>query len=72
MSPLTISAEPCQLDELRTFVTERCSRHERLVIMLFYADGLTLDEISEVLDLPRATVNQLFCATLEALRERFA
>jgi len=72
MSPLTISTEPCQLEELRAFVTERCSRHERLVIMLFYAEGLSLDEIAEVLDLPQATVNQLFCATLEALRERFA
>ncbi len=72
MSPLTISAEPCQLEELRHFVAERCSRHERLVLMLFYADGLGLDEIAEVLDLPKATVNQLFCATLDALRERFA
>lgn len=72
MSPLTISTEPCQLEELRRFVAESCSRHERLVLMLFYADGLRLDEIAEVLDLPEATVNQLFCATLEALRERFA
>jgi len=72
MSPLTISAEPCQLDELRSFVAERCSRHERLVLMLFYAERLSLDEIADVLDLPEATVKQLFCATLESLRERFA
>ncbi|MFP4055285.1 MAG: sigma factor-like helix-turn-helix DNA-binding protein [Candidatus Brocadiia bacterium] len=71
MSLLTTRPETGQMDELRRFVTEECTRHERLVLLLFYADGLGLAEIAHVLDLPQATVAQLFEKTLTVLRERF-
>ena len=71
MSLLTAWSKTGQLDELRRFVTEHLQRHERLVLMLFYAEGLSLAEIAEVLDLPEATVVEVFRQTLGALQERF-
>jgi len=71
MSLLTGSAEKAELDDLQRFVLERLSRHERLILMLFYADGLSLAEIAEVLDLPEATVAEIFENTIEALRAHF-
>ncbi len=71
MSLLTGSAEKAQLDDLQRFVLERLSRHERLILMLFYADGLSLTEIAEVLDLPEATVAEIFENTIEVLRAHF-
>ena len=60
-----------QLDELQRFVLEELTRHERLVLMLFYAEGLSLGEIAEVLDLPEATIVKLFTKTIETLRANF-
>jgi len=71
MSLLTEATETEQLDELQRFVLEQLTRHERLVLLLFYADGLSLDEIAEVLELPGATVAGLFGRTLETLRSHF-
>lgn len=71
MTLLTGSAEKAQLDQLQRFVLERLSRHERLVLMLFYADGLSVDEIAEVLDLPEATVAEILENTIELLRAHF-
>ena len=71
MSLLTEAAETEQLDELQRFVLEQLTRHERLVLLLFYADGLSLDEIAAVLELPGATVADLFGRTLETLRSHF-
>jgi len=71
MSLLTQAAETQQLDELQRIFFERLSRHERLVLMLFYAEGMSLVEIAEVLDLPEATVGDLFSRTIEALRAHF-
>ena len=42
------------------------NRAERHVLMLHYAEELTIDEISQVLDLPAPRVE----AILESLRER--
>jgi len=71
MSLLTGSAEKAELDELQRFVLERLTRPERLILMLFYADGLSLDEIAEVLELPEATVAEIFENTIAALRAHF-
>ena len=71
MSLLTELSQSEQLDELQRFVVEELSRHERLVLMLFYAEGLGLEEIAEVLDLPDATVAELFSRTLASLRAHF-
>jgi len=71
MSLLSHSARTERLDELRRFVTEHLTRHERLVLMLFYAEGLSLEEIAQVLDLPQATVADLFSRTIASLQKRF-
>ena len=71
MSLLTEASESQQLDELQRIFFEHLTRHERLVLMLFYAEGLSLVEIAEVLDLPEATVAELFIKTLETLRAHF-
>jgi len=71
MSLLSETLEGEQLDEVQRFVVDELTRHERLVLMLFYAEGLRLTEIAEVLDLPDATVAELFSHTLATLRARF-
>ena len=71
MTLAMLSQETTQTDALRQFMTTELSRHERLVLMLFYADGLSLDEIAVVLDLPVATVAELFERTLNTLEQRF-
>jgi DNA-directed RNA polymerase specialized sigma24 family protein len=72
MGLLTEAAEVEQLDELQQFVLKRLNRHERLVLMLHYAEGLSLGEIAEVLDLPDATVAGIFNATMGTLRAHFS
>jgi len=69
MTLMTVSHQTSQSDDLREFVTTRLTRHERLVLMLYYADGLGLDEIAEVLDLPMPTVASLLQKTLATLHE---
>jgi RNA polymerase sigma factor (sigma-70 family) len=71
MSLLTQAAESEQLDALQRIFFEQLTRHERLVLMLFYAEGLSLGEIAEVLDLPEATVAELFSKTIKTLRAHF-
>jgi DNA-directed RNA polymerase specialized sigma24 family protein len=68
---LTMLSQKVAEDELRQFMATQLSRHERLVLMLFYADGLSLSDIAVVLDLPVATVGELFERTLTALQEHF-
>ena len=69
MTLMTVSQQTSQTDALREFVTSRLTRHERLVLMLHYADGLDLDEIAEVLDLPTATAAELLQRTLETIQQ---
>ncbi|HPD15754.1 MAG TPA: sigma-70 family RNA polymerase sigma factor [Planctomycetota bacterium] len=63
--------QPCeQLDELREFVLTHLARHERLVLMLVHAEGLSLEQTAEVLDLPVATVSRIYARTVTELRAR--
>lgn len=70
MTVTMLSQEAAQ-DELRTFMATELSRHERLVLMLFYADGLGPEQIAEVLDLPVATAGELLERSLAAIQEHF-
>jgi len=72
MSVVTEVHEPEQLEELQQFVLSELTRHERLVLMLFYGEGLSVGEIADVLDLPQATVNEIYSTTMEALRAHFS
>jgi hypothetical protein len=71
MSLMTVTAKTQNVEELRRFVTEQLQRHERLVLMLFYAERLSIEEIAETLDLPEATVANCLNKTLATLREQF-
>ena len=71
MDVLTPTPHETQIESFREFVTEELPRVERLVLMLHYADGLSTSEIAEVLDLPKATVGELFRKTMALLQERF-
>ncbi|MFW6108218.1 MAG: sigma factor-like helix-turn-helix DNA-binding protein [bacterium] len=68
---LTLFTPETAQDELREFLTDHLSRHERLVVMLYYAEGLGLEEIADVLDLPLPTVAEIFEQTLSAIQEHF-
>ena len=59
-------------EALRRFMTAELTRHERLVVMLFYADELEVDEIAQVLDLPVATVAEVFERTVDRIAKHFA
>ncbi len=72
MSVLSEVQETEEVAELREFVLNRLERHERLVLLLVYAEHLSLDQVAEVLDLPEATVKQVFTNTLSQLRSRFS
>ena len=72
MSVLSEVQETEDVGELREFVLNRLERHERLVLMLVYAEHLSLDQVAEVLDLPEATVKQVLVNTLAELRARFS
>jgi len=72
MSVLIEVQETEQLDELREFVLSRLARHERLVLTLVYAERLSLDQVADVLDLPEATVREIFVTTMAELRARFS
>ena len=71
MTLTTAPQQAGQMAALREFMTEELTRHERLVLLLFYADGLGLTEIAEVLDLPLVTVAKLFETTLATMQRRF-
>ena len=55
-------ADPAQSvikHELRSVIAEKLSEIERMVVMLYYYDGLTMKEIGEVLDVSESRVCQI-------------
>lgn len=48
------------------------AREERLVLMLYYYEGMTMAEIGTVLDLSESRVSQIHKEILQRLRQRFA
>lgn len=72
MNVLSEVQETEELGELREFVLKHLQRHERLVLTLVYAEHLSLRQVAEVLELPEATVRQIFLNTLAELRARFS
>lgn len=65
------SSDPLKLlhkSELKEIITRDLSKRERLVIMLYYFDGLTLKEIGKVLDLSESRVCQIHSRVLLRLK----
>lgn len=54
------------------YVTRGLSREERLTLVLYYYEGLTMEEIGVVLDLSESRVSQIHKDILSRLRQRFA
>lgn len=56
---------------LTEYVTRGLNREERLVLVLYYYEGLTMAEIGMVLDLSESRVSQIHKDVIERLRRRF-
>lgn len=56
---------------LTEFLTRGLSREERLVLVLYYYEDLTMAEIGLVLDLSESRVSQIHKDVLSRLRQRF-
>lgn len=56
---------------LTDFVTSGLAREERLVLVLYYFEGMTMAEIGLVLNLSESRVSQIHKEILERLRGRF-
>lgn len=56
---------------LTDFVTRGLSREERLVLVLYYYEDLTMAEIGVVLDLSESRVSQIHKDVITRLRNRF-
>ncbi len=56
--------------DLREFMTRGLSRTERLVLLLYYVEQMTMKEIGETLDLSESRVSQMHSAIVERLRFR--
>jgi RNA polymerase sigma factor for flagellar operon FliA len=56
---------------LTDFITRGLNREERLVLVLYYTEGLTMAEIGLVLDLSESRVSQIHKDVIARLRRRF-
>lgn len=56
---------------LTEYITKGLAREERLVLVLYYYEGMTMAEIGLVLDLSESRVSQIHKEILERLRARF-
>jgi RNA polymerase sigma factor for flagellar operon FliA len=56
---------------LTEYITRGLSREERLVLVLYYYEELTMSEIGAVLKLSESRVSQIHKDILQRLRSRF-
>jgi RNA polymerase sigma factor (sigma-70 family) len=56
---------------LTEYITRGLSREERLVLVLYYYEELTMSEIGVVLNLSESRVSQIHKDILQRLRQRF-
>ncbi|MBL7134821.1 MAG: FliA/WhiG family RNA polymerase sigma factor [Phycisphaerae bacterium] len=59
-----------QRRDLKELVTRGLSRAERLIVVLYYFEEMTMKEIGETLDLSESRVSQMHSAVLERLRHQ--
>ena len=57
-----------QRRDLKDLITRGLSRAERLIILLYYFEEMTMKEIGETLDLSESRVSQMHSAVLERLK----
>lgn len=71
--PDEASADPvleAQKSDIRELITEDMSRAERLIVILYYYEQMTMKEIGATLDLSESRVSQMHSALIERLRDR--
>jgi len=56
--------------DIKDLITRGLSRAERLIIILYYFEEMTMKEIGETLDLSESRVSQMHSAILERLRRQ--
>ena len=61
-----------QKRDLKELVTRGLSRAERLVLILYYYEAMTMREIGTVLDLSESRVSQMHSSILDRLKSQFA
>ncbi len=61
--------EHFQRKDIKDWVTRGLSRAERLIIILYYFEGMTMKEIGETLALSESRVSQMHSAILERLKQ---
>ncbi len=59
-----------QRKDIKELVTRGLSRAERLIIVLYYFEEMTMKEIGETLDLSESRVSQMHSAVLERLKHQ--
>jgi RNA polymerase sigma factor for flagellar operon FliA len=64
-------AAPVSREMLTEYITRGLSREERLVLVLYYYEELTMSEIGSVLNLSESRVSQIHKDILQRLRQRF-
>lgn len=62
--------QAAQRRDIRDLVTRGLSRAERLIILLYYFEEMTMKEIGETLDLSESRVSQMHSAILSRLRHQ--
>lgn len=61
-----------QRDDLKQIITKDLSRAERLIVILYYYEQMSMKEIGMTLDLSESRVSQMHASILARLRARFA
>ena len=67
--------DPAGLDERRRakeFVLRGMSRAERLIVILYYYEGMTMAEVGQVLDLSEGRISQMHGSILVRLRAQLS
>lgn len=59
-----------QKSDMREYITRGLTRTERLILILYYYEQMTMKEIGETLDLSESRVSQMHSAIVDRLRSR--
>ncbi len=57
--------------DLKDLITRGLSRAERLIVILYYFEEMTMKEIGETLDLSESRVSQMHSAIMDRLKAQF-
>jgi len=67
-APVTNPFQAIQRRDLKDLITKGLSRAERLIVILYYYEGMTMKEIGSTLDLSESRVSQMHSSILARLK----